>query len=227
MLLRAIDRVLTHQALITGSVEDALSGLPTPAPPEITLYYQPPPGEEARPYPLTPRRYHDGLFVFAGDPTTAFPVLEAGESLDLRLVARAAGYQEQTLDFSLSAEVLTPVEAIRRIDERDVAVQVLQAPLAHHTLALLPEPVHLGGRVVDADDPAMPVAGAEVQLTTPAGASTITDEDGFFVLEMPVVSEVTITVSHADFDDLIETIRLDYRQPVNQQSFFLNRVESS
>lgn len=225
MLLRAIDRVLTDQALITGSVQDALSGLPMLEPAEITLHYQPALGGDARPFPLAPRRLPDGQFVFVGNPTSVFPVLEAGESLALRLTVRAVGYQEKSLDFSLSAEAVAPTETKRRIDERNVAVRVVTAPLAHHTLVLLPEPVHLGGRVVDADDRAVPVAGAEVRLTAPAGPATTTDDDGFFVLEMPVVSDVTIAVSHTDFNDTARNIRLDYRQPVNQQSFFLNRDE--
>jgi len=224
MLLRTIDRILTRQALITASVRDALDERPPATPPEVALFYPPAAGEDARPYPLTARSYPGGLFVFAGDPTTAFPALEPGDALDLRLVVRAPGYQDAVLDFSLDAEAVTPVETSRHLDGRDVTVLLVEAPVAHHDVALTPEPVFLSGRVVDADAPDDPVAGASVAVTAPPGPGTTTDADGFFTLEMPVVAEATLTVSHADFDELTESIRLDYRQPVNRRSFSLNRA---
>ncbi len=220
-----IDSVLTRQALIVGQVTDGLTGRATHQPPTVALAYQTPPGEPARAYPLTARMGAGGLFVFAGDPATAFPRLSAGGSLALRLMVSAPGYQTQAIEFTLTDADLAFVERTLEVGDASLTVSVLDAPLVDETVALLPEPVHLGGRVVSAETPDVPVAGAQVAVTAPEARGPVsTGAEGFFTLQdVPVAQEVTVEVSGAaGFEDLVSTIHLDYRQPVNHVTFALS-----
>jgi Carboxypeptidase regulatory-like domain len=222
--LRATDAVLTQQAFITGQVEDALTNQPTLNPATVELFYQTPDGEPARSYPLTAQVSRSGLFVFAGDPSTALPRILPGETLDLRLTASAKGYQTLSIDVSLSAASLALTEQVRQIDGRDVTLALLDAPLLKQHMALSPEPVHLSGRVVQADNPEVPIPSAQVHVTQPDSRGPVTtDQDGFFtLLNLPVALEVTVSVAQAGFNPLVQTIVLDYRQPVNQRTFALS-----
>jgi hypothetical protein len=226
-LLRSIDTVITHQVLIAGRVTDGLTGGPTLHHFTVELLYQTEAGQPLRRYPLTPRLEPDGLFVFPGAPTTAFPRLLPGETLELRLAASAPRYQAQEIDITLidSDLALTP----RTIDAGVLTATafVLDAPLVEQTFALLPEPVHLGGRVVSADDPEQPIANAEVRITAPEARGPVSaNADGFFIVQnLPVAEEVTVQVTAPPgFKNLGTTVRLDYRQPVNRVAFALEPV---
>lgn len=223
-VLRSIDTVVTHQALIAGQVADGLSGGPTLYPFTVELRYQTGVGQPPRLYPLTPRLEPSGLFVFPGAPTTAFPRLSPGETLALRLSVSAPRYQAQEIDVTLTDADLTLVEQTLDAGALTATAFVLDAPLLEQTFALLPEPVHLGGRVVSADDPEQPIANAEVRVTAPEARGPVTtDVNGFFTLQtLPVAEEVTVQVSAPpDFEQRVTTVRLDYRQPINQVAIAL------
>lgn len=223
MTLRAIDNVVTNQALITGSVRDALTDRPLLTPATVELLYQATATRPARPYPLTARFNAGGGYVFAGNPHTSLPRLATGETLALRLAASAPGYQAQFHDFSLTASQLQRQSGTITVQGAAVPVTLLTPPLLAHDFALSPVPVHLTGRVVEADNHELPVANAQVLVTAPSalGPAT-TNNDGFFTLQnLPVALSVTIRVSHAGFDPLERTVPLDYRYPVNQQLFAL------
>ncbi len=223
MEIGAIDRVITQQALIVGRVTDALTGGATLRPATVRLLYQTPAGAPERPYPLAAHTYPDGLFVVPGNPDSAFPRLTGGQTLALRLTASAAGYQAGQVDFTLSAAQVAPASQVRHIAGRDLSMPLLAAPLLTQDIALSPTPIHLSGRVVRADDPAIPITGAQVRVTEPsARGPATTDADGFFtLLDMPVAGQVTVRVERAGFQNLELAVRLDYRQPVNQQTFAL------
>lgn len=217
--LRSVDTVVTHQALIAGRVIDGLSGGPTLYPFTVELRYQTSAGQPPRSYPLTPRIDPHGLFVFPGAPTTAFPRLSPGEILDLRLAVSAPRYQGQEVNFTLTDTDLTLTAQTLDAGALTATASVLDAPLVEQTFALLPEPVHLGGRVVSADDPEQPVPNAEVRITAPEARGPVTtDVDGFFTLQnLPVAEEVTVQVSAPpSFVQRVTTVHLDYRQPVNR-----------
>jgi hypothetical protein len=224
MTLASIDRVLTQQALITGRVSDGISGRATLQPPAIELLLRLP-GAANRRFPLNFRIYPDGTFVAAGDAGRAFPPLRAGESLDLRLSARAAGYQPAGFDFSLGTAELTPTDQARVIAGRNVTVSLLPVPLLQHDFALMPLPVALAGRVVEADAPDTPVDAAQVSITAPSALGPVTTStDGFFTLaSLPVADEVTVRVEKAGFKTLVRAISLEFSQPVNRQTFALTR----
>jgi hypothetical protein len=223
-VLRSVDTVVTHQALITGRVTDGLTGGPTHYPFTIELRYQTAVGQPQRSYPLTPRTEPSGLFVFPGVPTTAFPRLSPGETLELRLAVSAPRYQGQEVDITLTDADLTLADQTLDAGGFTATASVLDAPLVEQTFALLPEPVHLGGRVVSADDPEQPIPNAEVRITAPEARGPITtDVNGFFTLQnLPVAQEVTVQVSAPpDFVQRVTTLRLDYRQPVNHVAITL------
>jgi hypothetical protein len=224
MTLRAIDTVLTQQALIVGQVTDSPTGRRTRQTPVVRLLYQTAPGEKEQSYPLVARIDPNGLYVFAGDPVQAFPQLEGGETLDLRLQVEAGGYQERTIDFSLSAADLALNERVLSLEGRSVAVAVLAAPLLEHEIALEPTPVHLAGRVVRADEPDIPVANAQVSVIAPESRGPApSDENGFYTLQdLPVASSVTVRVAREpEYQVLDETVIPDYGQALNQRTFVL------
>ena len=223
MTFRAIDTVVTSQALITGSVHDALTGLPLLSPPTVSLAYQATATQPARPYPLAARVHGSGSFVFAGSPHTAFPLVTGGATLALSLAVSAAGYQPAAQDFTLDAAQLQRQEETITVAGTAVPGAVLAAPLFTQEFALLPLPVHLAGRVVEADNRERPIAGAQVSVTAPSalGPAT-TNAAGFFTLQsVPVALSITVRVTHAAFDALETIVQLDYRYPVNQQLFAL------
>jgi hypothetical protein len=224
MNLASIDRILTQQALITGRVTDGITGRAPLLPPGVELLARLTGGTTRR-FPLIFRVYPDGTFVAAGDPGRAFPRLPAGASLDLRLNAHAAGYQLATFDFSLVAAQLTPTDQARVIDGRNVTVGLLAAPLIEHDFALMPLPVSLAGRVVEADAPETPVAAAQAAISAPAPRGpALTSTDGFFHLaDLPVAAEVTVRIAKAGFNTLDRVISLDFGQPVNHQTFALTK----
>jgi hypothetical protein len=183
------------------------------------LTYQ---SEPARAYPLVSTIQPNGVFSFNGDSGRAFVPLSGGATLDLRLTASAASYEAAVFDFSLSESdlALTPQE--RLIAGQTVTIPLYDAPLINQGLALTPEPVHLSGQVVAIDDDA-PIAGAEVEITAPESRPAVTaDDDGFFTIQnLPVALEITVRVTHPDFETLETAVPLVYSQPVNQQKFAL------
>lgn len=224
MVLRALDTVLFSQALITGRIVDALTGGALLSQPALTLYYQTPPAAPTRPYPLAARLYPDGLFVFAGNPQTAFPRLSPGDTLGLRLTAGAPGYETQEIDFSLTDIDLALQPVTRTIGGQQVVIYMLDAPVSTQEFTLLPLPLYLSGRVVEADNPDTPIANARVRVTAPENRGpAFTNANGFYTLpDMPLAQEITVRARRFGFDDLEKTIQLDYRQPVNQLDFALN-----
>jgi hypothetical protein len=225
MQLGTIDRILTQQALLTGAVQDGLTERPTLSPPTITLLYQTPPGESERYYPLRTRVDNNGRFLFFGNPATAFPRLTAGSSLDLMLRVTAPRYQTQEIPFSLSDADLMLNEEEREIDGRSFTLLLLDAPLFEQTVALLPEPLHLNGRIVMADEPDTPLANATVSLLEPEDIGPFTtNTDGYFTIyDLPVVTQVRLHAQHPGFDPLDTHVTLDYRRPVNQMTFALRQ----
>ncbi len=224
MLIGEVDRYFAQQALIVGRVRDGLTEQPTLQPPTVALYYQAPAGQPLPRYPIQPRRLADGSFVLAGDPTRAFPPLTGVQTLDLRLVAEAPGYQTGSRDFSLTAVDVTPQPQPRTIAGQVVMVPLLDAPLLEHDFDLLPLPMSLSGRVVNADDPSQAVDGAEVRITAPAPRGPVfSSTNGFFNLtDLPVARQVTLRIAKAGFVVLETPVMLDYRQPVYQQTFALS-----
>lgn len=220
MDLRLLDDVLIQQVLITGQVQDGLNSRPTLAPPRIALVYQNPPG---RPYALELRQTAEGQYAFFGNPRTAFPILTGGSTLGLQLVVSAEHYQTQTVNFSLTAGDLTPTTVVRQIAGRNVEVSVLTNLPVVHDIALLPQSIHLAGRVVEAADPTIPLENAQVRVIAPAARGPVsTNDQGFFTLhDLPIASEITVRVTRTGFQPLEEAVRLDYGQAVNQRSFAL------
>lgn len=218
-MLRNTDAISTRQALIVGQITDSLTGLPPINKPAIALTFQ---SEPSRAYPLVSTIQPNGVFSFNGDSGRAFVPLSGGATLNLRLTASATGYEAATFDFSLSEGdlALTPQE--RLIAGQSVTIDLYDAPLINQELALSPDPIHLSGQVVGIDDDA-PIAGADVEVTAPENRPAVTtDDDGFFTIQnLPVALEITVQLTHPDFETLETTIPLDYSQPVNQQKFAL------
>jgi hypothetical protein len=220
MRLTAVDSLVTRQVFITGLIQDALSGRPTLNPAAISLQFQAAP---QRPYPLQLRQAPGGFYAFFGDPHTALPVLTAPDTLDLQLVVTAARYQPATIPISLTAAELGLAELSRTIEGQAVMLPRRTGLPRTIDIALLPLPLSLVGRVVHADDPAEPVVGAAISVTAPGPAGPVTSgaNGNYSLTNLPIAEEITVVVTHPSFSELTTTLRLDYRQPVNEQHFSL------
>jgi hypothetical protein len=225
MQFGVLDRIRPQQALITGQILDALTERPPLYPPTVTLLYQTPVGEPERRYPLTARLYRNERFVFAGSPATAFPRLSTSGTLDLVLRVAAPRYQTGEIQFSLSQADLTLREETLEIDGRTLQFSLLEVPLWEGSIHLQPEPLHLNGRLVEAENPERPIHHAEVRIVAPSMIGPQqTDNDGYFTFySLPLVQEVRLQSQPAGFARLDTVLRLDYRQPVNQRTFAVSR----
>lgn len=225
MLLRAIDTVLTRQALILVRVRDALTERPPIAPARTELFYRPVSGDPARPYPLDFRTVSPGLFVFSGDPLRALQGVDAGGQLELSLMTRAEGYEDDRTDFTLPAALVELQDETLQIDGRSKTVRLMKAPVQDMAVFLQPLPVSLSGSVVEADDPETPVAGARLRVTDPdERPEVLSGETGFYSIpNLPVAREITVRVEAGDFQTIDETITLDYRQRIQSHGFRLRR----
>jgi hypothetical protein len=223
MTITHVSSIISAQVLFRGRAFDALTNTAPRNRPAVTLFYQTPPGQPQRPYPLAPRVYADGTFVFGGDPNRALPQPVAGETLDLRLTISALGYQIRSFDFSLDENDLGRTEVDRELNGRTEHVRLLDTPLWEQDVALDPIPVHLYGRVVHADDMDTPIENAQVRLTAPETRGPFaTDANGAFaILDLPLALQVSVRITRAGFATLEDIIHLDYRRPINQHQFAL------
>ncbi|MBI5958675.1 MAG: carboxypeptidase regulatory-like domain-containing protein [Chloroflexi bacterium] len=220
MTLRAVDAVLTRQVFITGTIQDSLSAQPILDPTVISLRFQAAP---QRPYPLYLRKTSDGNYAFFGNPSADLPILSGAETLNLELTVSSARYQTITVSISLGSADTAPGEITRVIDNQTVILPARPALPRVVNVVLTPVPLTLIGRVLRADDLNTAIAGATITVTAPAvvGPVTSNSQGNFTLANLPVAEEITVSVSHVDFSPLNTTIRLDYRQPVNEQYFSL------
>ncbi len=171
--LRAIDALLTYQALVIGRISDRLTGRAPRSAATVSLEQLGANGRPAWRLALPTRVFANGAYAIAGDPLSALPVPTGGETLDLRLVTRCPGYFEERFDFSLDAAALALQPEQRTVLGLPLVTRRLAAPLLEHDVQLLPLPVALSGRVVEADDPTAPVNNAQVRVTGVAGARLV------------------------------------------------------
>jgi hypothetical protein len=220
MPLKTLDAVLVQQVFLTGRVMDALFDRPTLSRPSVELVYR---AQPERRYALDFRQTPDGQYAFFGEPVTAFPELTPPDQLELRLLVAAEGYASQQLDLTLTAANLALADVTRQIGGAPVDVpNRINLPITRD-FALLPDPVHLAGRVVRRDEPDTPVPNAQVRIVAPQPRGPVTTNAlGYYSLQaLPVALEVTAQVTAAGFDTLQETFALDFRAALNQHSFAL------
>lgn len=208
--------ILTRQALIVGTVTDAISGDRPRRPVGLRVVRD----DDGRSVEgLAVRMGADGNFSVSGDPVTVLPP----QGIDLRMEFRTQGYQPLDLVVAFSlADLARGVDNLDH-DGGTVPATVIAAGQKQRDVALLPEPVTLRGRVARADDSAVALAGSQVSITAPVALGPVATNDlGFFTLgPAPVVPVVTLTITAAGFDALTRDIRLDFRQPVNTGAFAL------
>jgi hypothetical protein len=215
--MASLDTVLSRQALVTGRILDALTGEPAPGPVSVSVIDR---NDPERRLPVAVRVVDGGNYVISGDPRTALP---QGIPVALRVRATAERYDPAEQDIDIAAADTVPSPVMRTIGEREVELLLLDAPLASRDLSLMPRPVTLTGRVVDAEDRRRGLAGASVRITAPSPRGPATaDADGYFTLvDLPVAATVTVRVSAAGHTTLTEDLPLDHRTPTNRRTFAL------
>jgi len=209
-------KVLTRQALISGQITDALTGSAPRTPPHLTVVRD---IDNAPVEDVSVRLLTGGQYAVHGVP----PTLPPEADIVLRLEVAAEGYTTAQLPVAFAAADLARVIREVTIHGETTETSVIAAPARGENVALLPRPVTLTGRVGRAEDPGVPIPGAQVAITAPAPVGPVaTDADGFFTLgPAPVAKTVTLSITAPGRDPLTPEVRLDYGSSVNQGAFAL------
>jgi hypothetical protein len=208
--------ILTHQALFSGQITDALTGGAPRTPPLVTVVRD----ADDRPVgDVVVRPLPGGQYVVHGVPSALPPAVD----IVLRVEVAAQGYAPAQRPVAFVAADLTRVVREITIDGETSRTLVVAAPARREDVALAPLPVTLVGRVGRAEDPAVPIPGAEVRITAPAARGpVVTDADGFFTLgPAPVATTITLSITALGREPLTPEMRLDHGSPVNQAAFAL------
>ncbi len=209
--------VLTRQVLISGQITDAITGSKPRSLPQIIVQR----ASDNRPVPhVTSQVMAGGQYLLHGDPALA---LIPSQDVDIRIIVMAKGYTQAEQVVSLTAADLARVEQHFSVGGDALATSVINGVPINQDFALAPNPVTLKGRVSRAEDPSVPIVGADVEITAPAALGPVqTDADGFYTLgPAPVATTVTLSITAAGRDPLNTDVRLDFRQLVNQGGFAL------
>lgn len=208
--------ILTRQALISGQITDALTGSAPRTPPLVMVVRDTDGGPVEG---ATVRVLPGGHYAVHGDPLSLPPEAD----IVLRVEVVAEGYSPTHRAVAFTAADLTRVSRDITIGGETTETRVIAGPVRGEDVALSPLPVTLAGRVSRAEDPTVPIAGAQVAITAPAPVGPVaTNADGFFTLgPAPVVETVTLSITAPGRDPLTPEVRLDYRSSVNQRAFAL------
>ncbi|MCU0827104.1 MAG: carboxypeptidase-like regulatory domain-containing protein [Tabrizicola sp.] len=202
---------LSRQIIIAGQITDALSaGRPRARP---VMEVSGPPG-------LLLRLAEDLTFSVSAQPDIAMPLVGDRVTLDLQV----DGYQAANLQVVLTAaDLQRSLLAVVLGGEPAELPQYRNLPITRN-IALLPRPVALKGRVADAEDPGVPLAGATVRVTAPVPSGPVqTNALGFFSLPaVPVAAEITLRISAPNYSPSDISYRPDFNQPINQGAFALS-----
>jgi hypothetical protein len=216
-VLRALDGPVVREALVTGRVRDALTGVGLGA--ELALAWRVGASAAFRPVPARLARRGDGRFAYHADPAR-LPAIDPAATVALRLTTTVAGREpvEATRTTSGAAWALTPKTA--PTSGGAVSWDGLAAPVAAFDVAVVPRAVALEGRVLRDHDPTTPAAGAVLAIVDPPEPLTATaDAAGFFRLAaLPTAALVTLRITHGgDARDV--AYRPDYQARINRAVF--------
>lgn len=211
------------QVLISGIVQDSLTGGPPLSTPIIQLVHLI--NDTERQYPLPVRVRPDGTFAFYGSPVTAFPLI-AQQEYHFRVEASANNYAPAEFDLNIAQmpdqpELVTrpvPVEGISDMQVRlftGGGLVVGELPVNNITLGLDRNPVLLRGRIHEADDPSSGIAGAQISVV--GGIQAQTDGNGEFTFQEPLPVQLSIEMAAAavDFVGVTFNYEPNYTQPIN------------
>lgn len=202
---------LSRQILVSGQITDAITlGRPR-ARPTVEL---------SGPLGLLVRLAEDGTFAISAQPDILMPA--AGDRITLAVTAD--GYQAAYVQIVLSAaDLLRSMLPVMLGGQASELPNYRNLPVTR-SIALLPRPVALKGRVAGADDPVAPLVGATVRVTAPMASGPVqTDTFGFFSLPaLPVASEITLRITAADHSPADVPYRPDFNQPINHGAFALS-----
>ncbi|MDL0433539.1 hypothetical protein QPM17_20550 [Marinobacter sp. TBZ242] len=217
--------VIVAQALISGRVLDQVQNLPVSRGLTLSLWYRPAPEGDAEAGEYLPASFYkkvtsDGYFCFSASGGSVFGDRSPMPDMQFRLDIKAPGYQPLSHDFELASGRLVSTESDLELAGQSREVTRITGPFDDLTLELSPTPLRLTGQILRDGDPEAPLANAEVTVSAPETRPAVTtDERGFFAIDnLPLAREITLTLSDGS-DDQSQTVRLDYRQPVNNRRF--------
>ena len=117
----------------------------------------------------------DGQYLLHGDPAFA---LAPPQNIGIRIIVTAQGYMQAEHLVELTSVDLTRVDQTLNVDGEVVTVPVINGVPIEQDIVLTPNPVTLKGRISHAEDPKIPVVGADVQITTPAEVGPVQTDAG-------------------------------------------------
>jgi hypothetical protein len=217
MIRLADPRISAAQAVVCGRVFDSISGSGL-ADFDVTLSYTHlggpgrPPGSGMLPVRLAHRA--DGWFVLYLVDARQMPDLT--EPATVTLTARVTTPGRAAVEHSrgVPGAHLAVVETTIEVGGVPVVVPGLPEAPWSFSVPVAPRPVSIDGVVLREHDPDTPVAG--VSITSTGTAPVVSDATGrFFIPSLPVLAEVTLTLTETGKPPLNLDIRPDYDRPVN------------
>lgn len=204
---------LSRQILISGRIVDGLTGGRPRGGPVVEV--DGPPG-------LLLRAGADGVYAISVQPDIAMP--RPGDRITLSI--SADGYQATTAQILLDAGHLTRLDLAVPLGGEIAELPHFPNLPVTLDLLLLPQPVALKGRVAEADDPALALAGATVRVTAPVPIGPVqTDASGYFSLPaVPVAAAITLRITAPDHVAQDFNVRPDFSLPINHGAFALSSI---
>ena len=204
-----------RQLLVTGRIADAISDRGIAA--EIALEYDAAGTGGFRPLPARLAHRADGWFGFHLAPRHLPP--PTGDDPALRLTISAPGHLGAVHTIILAPLELALEETTRAIAGHQVTLQRIVGAPFRQSAALQPRAVALDVTVLEAGDPASPVAGATVEMLTLPGGSHVTGADGGCRFSpLPVVAAVEFRVIRG-LEVTQHRVRPAFDTPLNRAVF--------
>ena len=213
--LRQVSDPGGRQLLVTGRVADAISGRGIAA--EIALDYDAAGDGGFRPLPAELARRADGWFAFHLAPRHLPP--PTGAAPALRLTITAPGHAGAVRTIAVAPVELALEEATRTVAGHPVTLQRIVGAPFRQSAQLSPHAVALDVVVLEAADPASPIAGATVEMLTLPGGSQVTGSDGGCRFSpLPVVAAVEFRVTRGQ-QVTQHRVRPAFDRPLNRAVF--------
>ncbi len=213
-----------NQTIISGQVLNSLTGESIEHKLAIKTNMRLPGSLEFKPLNAPVSLKSGGYFSVSGSPERILPIhLDMADSVEFKIEISASGFVSIEDLIIVAAPEVMPEQRNEEISGKLMSVNLIDAPIISKVYQLLPEPVGLSGLLIEDNDPASPVNGANVRVIAPdVSSSVVTNQFGRFRLEqLPVATAVTIEVDVAGDLTTVEHL-VDYATALNTRVISLN-----
>lgn len=221
--LQTVELASARQALITGQVVDAITGIGLKKF-SLLLALRLPGTTEFQPLQCPLITSNAGYFAASGRAVEALPQqLDPDQNVDVRFRVTAAHFSDLETIVSVPASALTATASTAIVAGKEIDLLLIAAPVLHQPLALQPVAVGLQGVTIEDNDPAMPLSGVSIQVAEPMELpAVISDAQGRFrIRDLPVVPAVVLRIVRGG-ENILITHHIDYSSPINSRIISLN-----